>query len=111
MVDDRLAYGALFAGVLIMAWAAMGALSPAAAAQVVYAPAVQNGQVVQNAQSRAYFAQQAQAAGSECGDMNDPQNLQHLSHHPEKFSACLKAADPAKLKAATGKTAQQILGG
>ena len=39
----------------------------------------------------------------ECGDINDPANLQHLSHHPEKFQACYKVVDPAKFKAAVGQ--------
>ena len=49
----------------------------------------------------ACFSQQAQVP-PECGDINNPQNLQHLSHHPDRFQACYRIVDPAKFKAAVG---------
>lgn len=58
--------------------------------------------------SAASGAQSAQFAAPasippECGDINDPAQLQHLSHHPDQFQECYKVVDPAKFKAAVGQ--------
>lgn len=39
----------------------------------------------------------------ECGNINDPAQLQHLSHHPDQFQECYRVVDPAKFKAAVGQ--------
>lgn len=46
----------------------------------------------------------------DCGNLRDVQNVQHLSHHPDRYASCLRKVDPAFLKQATGQTLQQILG-
>lgn len=48
-------------------------------------------------------AQLSGAIPPECGDINDPQNLQHLSHHPDRFQACYKYVDPGKFQQAVGQ--------
>lgn len=53
-------------------------------------------------QQSAQFAAPA-SIPPECGDINDPANLQHLSHHPDQFQACYKVVDSAKFKAAVGQ--------
>jgi|SRR3989338_1916271 len=45
----------------------------------------------------------------ECGDINDPKNLQHLSHHPDQFQACYRVVDPAKFRAAVGRDASEFI--
>lgn len=50
------------------------------------------------------------AGASECGDLADAKNVQHLSHHPDKYSQCLRQVDPQVLKSATGKGIREILG-
>ncbi len=47
-------------------------------------------------------SQQA-AIPSECGDINDPKNLQHLSHHPDQFQECYKFVDANKFRQAVGR--------
>ena len=102
---------ALFAGVLLMAWIGFGVLQGPAPTPA-FSPQLQaGGQVAVSTANAQLFAQRAAAAGSECGDLNDQQNLQHLSHHPDRYADCLRAADQAKLRAAAGRTAQEILGG
>lgn len=39
---------------------------------------------------------------SECGDITSLSNVQHLSHHPDKYAACIKLVDPAIFKEAVG---------
>ncbi len=102
------AYGALLIGAFVLAWVAMdgaGVLS-----QPAGSPAVgQDGKLLATEPNARYFAQEAQTVGSECGNLNDPQNLQHLSHHPSQFQACYKAVDPAKFKAAVGKDVSEFI--
>ncbi|GEM_PF-1930361 len=106
-MEDKIIYAALFVGVLVAAWAGLGAIGigdPPSGPELGA-----GGRVAQSAQSRQYYAQLAKQAGSECGDLNDPQNLQHLSHHPSQFQACYKVVDPAKFKAAVGKDVSEFI--
>ena len=59
-----------------------------------------------------YLAYQAQAkqAGSECGDMKDLGNVQHLSHHPDRFADCIKQVDPQVFEQAVGQTKEEYMG-
>ena len=54
------------------------------------------------AQQPAQFAAPAQIP-AKCGNINDPAQLQHLSHHPDQFQECYRVVDPAKFKAAVGQ--------
>ena len=56
-----------------------------------------------------YQLQQQVAIPPDCGDINNPQNLQHLSHHPDRFQACYKVVDPAKFKAAVGRDVSEFI--
>ncbi len=49
------------------------------------------------------------SAPSECGDVTDPSNIQHLSHHPNLYGECYKYIDPAAFKAATGQDISNYL--
>ncbi|MBI5225713.1 hypothetical protein HY994_00555 [Candidatus Micrarchaeota archaeon] len=69
------------------------------------------GNVIQSGQNQQLFQQQAATAGSDCGDLNDISNIQHLSHHPDRYGSCYGKIDPALLKQATGKTAQELTSG
>jgi hypothetical protein len=66
--------------------------------------------VAQTSENDQYFQQKAQAAGDVCGDLTSNANIQHLSHHPDRYTDCLTKVDPALLKQATGKTLGEILG-
>ncbi len=37
-----------------------------------------------------------------CGDLTDPGNVQHLSHHPSQYADCLKQVSPDVFQKATG---------
>ncbi|MBI4361332.1 hypothetical protein HY572_06195 [Candidatus Micrarchaeota archaeon] len=80
----------------------------------VYAPGgVQKdagGNVLAGGQNFQFYQQKAAALGNECGDLNDESNVQHLSHHPDRYADCLKQVEPGALQKATGKTLQQIVG-
>jgi hypothetical protein len=60
-------------------------------------------------QNSQYYQAAAASAGSECGDLNDPANLQHLSHHPDRFQSCYRLVDPAKFKAAVGRDVSEFM--
>lgn len=70
----------------------------------------EKGAVVSSGQNLQYYQQKAAALGDECGDLKDDANVQHLSHHPDRYADCLKKVEPAVLQKATGKTLSQILG-
>ena len=42
-----------------------------------------------------------QASSSQCGDLTDPSNIQHLSHHTE-LKPCLDQVDPVLRKQVLG---------
>ncbi|MBI2444888.1 hypothetical protein HYV43_00685 [Candidatus Micrarchaeota archaeon] len=97
-----LEYAVVFGVVLVLAFAFL-----------VYRPAGSQtgpGSLVPNGQNFQYYQQKAAALGNECGDLKDEGNVQHLSHHPERYAACLKQVEPVFLQQATGKTLQQLLG-
>ncbi|MFH0927195.1 MAG: hypothetical protein V1822_01315 [Candidatus Micrarchaeota archaeon] len=128
-------YLLIFLGAALVAWTAMDYFSPHQAAQVnsailqaaaipaasaqasqmqqaAAAPAValdSSGKVANTAQNQQIFQQQAASAGSECGDLNNPANLQHLSHHPNLYQDCYKLIDPQKFKAAVGKDISEFM--
>ena len=54
-----------------------------------------------NAQNYQQYEQQRISSGSECGDLTDPANIQHLSHHAE-LKPCLDKVDPALRKQVLG---------
>jgi transposase len=68
------------------------------------------GNVLKTAENQAIFAKQAKEFGSKCGNLEDKKNIQHLSHHPALYEDCLKQVKPERLKEATGKTLEELLG-
>ncbi len=93
-MDDRLIYGiVIVAGVALLVFSLLSALAPPASAQSQPAPASLSGTAIP----------------PECGDINDPANLQHLSHHPDRFQACYRVVDPSKFKAATGQDVSNFI--
>ncbi|MEW6035172.1 MAG: hypothetical protein AB1529_01035 [Candidatus Micrarchaeota archaeon] len=90
-MDEKILYGAvLVAAGALLSLAFLSFLAPPAAAQ--NQGAGQPGPAI--------------ALGSpppECGDINDPSNLQHLSHHPDRFQECYKYVNPVKFKQAVGQ--------
>jgi hypothetical protein len=94
-------YVILFAGFLLLAWSAVSVLktNPSDNDSLKYSP-----------ENHAYYEAKALESGSECGDLTDEKNVQHLSHHPSRYADCLKQVDPALLQKASGKTLQEILG-
>ena len=103
MKNEYLMYGLLFVAVLVLAWTVFSAFSKPQLDRGV------DGRVLETASNEQYFQQQAAQSGSECGDLNDEANVQHLSHHPSQYENCLRQVDPAFLKQATGKTYEQIM--
>ena len=105
MKNEYLMYGLFFLTVMLLAWSAFAFFAkPSFTADA-------QGNVLQTQSNYQYFQEQAAQSGSECGDLNDEANVQHLSHHPDRFENCLRQVDPAFLRKATGKTLEQILAG
>lgn len=105
MKNEIMVYGLIFLAAFVLAYSVFATFSKPA-----YERNAQ-GLVANSLANQQYFQQQAAQSGSECGDLNDEANVQHLSHHPGQFADCLKQVNPAFLQKATGKTLQQILGG
>ena len=78
-------YAVLVLALAVLGWVAYGALGPKPVAQ-----------------QSVLAAYQGIDASSACGDLNDTANIQHLSHHPDRFAECVKQIDPAKFKEAVG---------
>ena len=102
--EELIMYGLVFVGVIAVGLAAMTFFSEPKVAYGV------QGNVIQSAANQQVFAQQAAAAGGQCGSLTDAANVQHLSHHPGQYEQCLRQVDPNFLKQATGQTLEQILG-
>ncbi len=93
-------YVILFAGFLVLAWSAVSILKTNS----------QDNALEYSPQNQAYYEAKALESGSECGNLADEKNVQHLSHHPARYADCLKQVKPTLLQKASGKTLQQILG-
>jgi hypothetical protein len=90
-MDDKIVFGAvLVAAGALLSFALLSFLAPPAAAQ---------NQGISGAGAAAVSG----TPPAECGDINDPSNLQHLSHHPDRFQECYKYVDPVKFKQAVGQ--------
>lgn len=105
MKDEYILYGVIFLAAGLLAWSVFASF------QQPKLDRDSNGILLKTQANEQYFQQQAQSAGSECGNLRDTANVQHLSHHPGQYADCLKQVDPSFLQKATGKTLQQILGG
>lgn len=96
MEKQHMTYTILGIGIILLVWVAFSAFQDP-------------GQLENNAANFQYYQQQAAAAGSECGDINDIKNIQHLSHHPDRYQQCYKLIDPQKFKEATGQDISEFL--
>ena len=56
-----------------------------------------------------YYQNQNLQTGSECGDMTDPANVQHLSHHPDRFGDCIKNVDPQIFEQSVGQKKEDYI--
>lgn len=45
----------------------------------------------------------------ECGDIKDISNVQHLSHHPDKFGGCIELVDAAIFENAVGQKKEDYI--
>ena len=108
MGDELMKYAMVAIAIATLAFAVFSYNTPAAqpAAGQANAIALQQGL----AASGALASSGAFAASSQCGDLNDDANVQHLSHHPDRYANCLKQVEAAVLKKATGKTLGQLIG-
>ncbi len=88
-MDEKLTtYAVLILALAVLGWVAYGAFGPKPAASAV--------------QASALAASQGIIDSSSCGDLNDTANVQHLSHHPDRFADCVKQVDAAKFREAVG---------
>ncbi|HLD60417.1 MAG TPA: hypothetical protein VI912_05445 [Candidatus Bilamarchaeaceae archaeon] len=95
----NLSYSVLLIGFVVLVWVSYSAFFSSGPNTVIE----------NNDQNFNYYEQKAQLSNSECGDLNDPSNIQHLSHHPDKYQECLKQIDPQKFKEAVGQDITSFL--
>lgn len=95
MSDEKILYIVVVFGLLALGWVAYSTFQAPPATANSAVPAGANLAPVQ--------------VPSECGDINDPANLQHLSHHPDRFQACYRIVDPVKFKQAVGSDISEFM--
>ncbi len=102
--ENILLYGIAAAAVAVFAWAVLSIFGAGAAAgnanynaESVYAPSAPAGAGVAEGQM-----DESGMHGAGCGDLTDPANVQHLSHHPDQYADCIKQVSPDIFKQATG---------
>ncbi len=98
-MSDKAIYAVLLAGVLVLGYGMF--FMPSAQAYQTASPSQSYGTAAPAAGGKTSLA--SASIPPECGDINDPKQLQHLSHHPDQFQACYKVVDPVKFKAAAGR--------
>ncbi len=92
MDNKILVYAVVIVAVTVMAWAVTTTIGGKTSAE-----------------KDQYYQNLAQQSDSGCGDLNDTGNIQHLSHHPEKYTECIKKVDPQKFKEAVGEDKDSFL--
>ena len=65
--------------------------------------------VQKNDQNFQYYQNLNAQTGSECGDMTDLSNVQHLSHHPDRFADCIKQVDPEIFEKAVSQSKESYM--
>lgn len=103
--ENILLYGVVAAAVAVIAWAVLGifgagASSTAYNAGSVSAPSASAGAA--EGQMNEAGMDESGMNGTGCGDLTDPGNVQHLSHHPSQYADCIKQVSPEVFKQATG---------
>ena len=96
-MGDRAIYAVLLAGALVLGYGMF--FMPSAQAYQAASPSQSYGAAAPGGKTSLASA----SIPPECGNIDDPKNLQHLSHHPDQFQACYKVVDPAKFKQAVGQ--------
>ncbi|MBS3067235.1 hypothetical protein J4450_00915 [Candidatus Micrarchaeota archaeon] len=99
MKNDDLVYVGLFIGVVLLVWTINSTIQTS----------ITNKKLEKSEANFQLYQQQALSAGSECGDTNDLKNIQHLSHHPDRYKECYKYIDPQKFKDAVGEDISNYL--
>ncbi|MBI5133554.1 MAG: hypothetical protein HZA83_02470 [Thaumarchaeota archaeon] len=102
--------GFLVFGVLVLAWVFYSAFQITETSYYAQNSLPTNSQanVPQSSLAQQTTQQQTQIP-AKCGNIEDPQNIQHLSHHPDQFQDCLKLVDPVKFKNAVGRDVSEFL--
>ncbi|PIN98793.1 MAG: hypothetical protein COT90_02730 [Candidatus Diapherotrites archaeon CG10_big_fil_rev_8_21_14_0_10_31_34] len=100
-------YGLIFFGIILSGMALMN-LNQVQHKTVISTD--EKGVVLKTEENQKIFEEQAIELDSKCGDLEDKENIQHLSHHPGMYMECLEQVDSEKLMEATGKTLEEILG-
>ena len=101
-MSDKAMYGLVAVALLVLGYGLFGMPSAQQqSATIAYS---------QPAAGAYQFSQQQATVPPECGNINDPANLQHLSHHPDQFQACYKVVDPVKFRAAVGRDVSEFIG-
>src|SRR3989344_5878473 len=93
MKNEYILYGAVIFGVAILAWSITSLFQSNTVGSAKYN----------------YYQAQAQQSGSECGDMTDLANVQHLSHHPDRFGNCIKQVDAQIFEQAVGQSKEAYM--
>ncbi len=103
-MEKLVSYGVLLIGLMVLAYGLFGIVNGVGSDNGYHPARLQN-----TPENYQYYQQQAAGAGSECGDLNDVANLQHLSHHPDRFQECYKVVDPVAFKQAVGRDVSEFI--
>ena len=93
MKNEYLLYGVIIFGIAILVWSLTSMMQTNAVGGAKYN----------------YYQNQNLQTGSECGDMTDSANVQHLSHHPDRFGNCIKQVDPQIFEQAVGQSKEEYM--
>jgi hypothetical protein len=102
MKIEWILYGVLFVSVALLTWSIVSFFQPLP----VQVQKDSSGNLLNTSSNFQVYSSE-----SGCGNLTDPSNIQHLSHHPSMYADCLKQVNATLLQEATGRTLQQILGG
>src|SRR3989338_8355275 len=84
-MNNKILYGLIMVVVVVLSWSITTSINASA-----------------NPAKYQYYQNLQQQSETGCGDLNDNGNVQHLSHHPNQYTECIKQVDRQKFKEAVG---------
>ena len=106
-MGEKIMYAVVIAAVALLAFAVFAMPS----GRIPQAGGIPTGYGNGGGQALAFASPAQGTLPEECGNINDPKNLQHLSHHPDTYQECYKYIDPAKFRQATGQELSSFIRG
>ncbi len=93
-MKNILQYGVLVLAVVVLAWSMITMLTPTSQTANT---------LEKNDKNFQYYENLNKQSTNNCGDLTDPDNIQHLTHHPGQYSDCIKQVDAQIFESAIGQ--------